>query len=53
MHSPNSERSIRRENFEKLKKKTFYYWNEEIGKLVKEKYRNIWNGLVQKTHSTG
>ena len=35
------------------KTKPFYYWNEEIGQLVKEKKKNTWNGLVQKTHRPG
>jgi hypothetical protein len=36
MHSPSSERSIRRETL-RSNTKPFYYWNEEIGQLVKEK----------------
>ena len=35
------------------KTKPFYYWNEEIGQLVKEKKKSIWNGLVQKVGRTG
>ena len=48
MHSPSSERSIvRTENF-RSKTKPFYYWNEEIEQLVKEKKGNYFKWISSK-----